>query len=499
MKSTNSLPKMAVVKAHPDEWKDLKRMKFLMTDFRARDANPEGYDDKMSFWIKNLLKWSNQAQTTEFSVKSIRESFEKDGHTPSVGLLNTVIGSMMANNQIVRLEVYKEMLTKSMAEGWVSWGVSLATKPISWGLSTLIGSSPLAASPLPNVDQDEVLINPESIDSLANKLFIKYRDSSSSVMKYETLQDQVMKDEKMSSSLFELLVLKLQSESKVAVTEDCNFKLIKFGFKCTFSQSEIGLIRLESAKELVESDIRMIETSLEQLKNEARNSIKEGNKMKAKQILKKKKRLEVQMSKREAQLDNIEFLLEQLNESESHPTILTAMKAAADVLRGAEAKHDEILSTLNEVEDVVHVHQDMVADISRSIFDKSTNELELEDELNELLNDEKREEVLSGGKVGTQTEKSDQELRASGKENEPTKCSSVEQKETNHPSSAISKDENQDQELQDLMDRLERLRSGTTFDPLPDFGGEEKGSSSKVASQKADRKEEAKMKEKVAL
>ena len=64
-----------------------------------------------------------------------------------------------------------------------------------------------------------------------------------------------------------------------------------------FTQSEIGLMRLESAKEFVESDIRIMEGSLEGLKKEARDSLKEGNRMKAKQILRKKRRLEVQIGK----------------------------------------------------------------------------------------------------------------------------------------------------------------------------------------------------------
>ena len=160
--SSTTVPVMATVKYHPDEWKDVKRMKFLMTDFRSRDANPEGYDDKMSFWIKSILKWSSsQPSVTEFSLKSISDSFEKDGQAPSVGLLRTVLGTMMAKNQVMRRSQYKEMLMKSCNEGWVSWGIDLATKPISWGINTLIGSS----SSLVSIDQsslqlDDVLSQP---------------------------------------------------------------------------------------------------------------------------------------------------------------------------------------------------------------------------------------------------------------------------------------------------------------------------------------------------
>lgn len=490
---------MVTVKSHPDEWKDVKRMKFLMTDFRSRDANPEGYDDKMSFWIKTLSKWSSSPQAAEFNLKSIRDSFEKDGHMPSTGLLQTVMSKMMSSNQVMKRDVYKESLLKSMTEGWVSWGVTLATKPISWGLTTLIGSTSSALTSSgtcnSNIDPDEILINVESIDSLANKLFIKYKDSS--LLKYEQVLEDVIKSQGITRSLFELLLLKLQSEKKVVIQEDCNFKLIKFGSKAIITQSEIGLVRLESAKEVVESDIKMIETSLEQLKNEARNAIKEGCKTKAKSILKKKKRLEVQLSKREAQLDNIEFLLEQLVESESHPTILTAMKAAADILKGAEAKHDEILDTLNEVEDVVHVHQNMVSDLSRSILDQSTvaNDVELEEELNELLRDDedierkKKNQTNEGEKSGFKSD-----VKGDMKTSKDLSSSSVrkESEELN------KKYEEQDQELQDLMDRLERLRTGrTNFDPLPELHDDDhhgKEEENETGSRKDDEKKEKKTK-----
>lgn len=471
-KSPSTTPK--IVKAHPEEWKDVKRMKFLMTDFRPRDANPEGYDDKMSFWVKTLQKWSYQVDATEFSLKSIRDSFEKDGHSPSISLLKTVVGSMLTNNQVMKRDVYKEKLNRSMTEGWISWGFTLATKPLSWGLSPLIGSSSSPSAPAANLgDLDEVLINVESIDSLANKLFAKYKDSS--IHKYDTIHEEVEKDG-ITRSLLELILLKLQSEKRISIKEDCNFTLIKFGNRSTFTESEIGLVRLESAKELVEKEIRMIETNLEELKNEARNSIKEGNKIKAKQILKKKKRMELQFNKRESQLDNLEFLLEQLVESESHPTILTAMKAAADILKGADSKHDEIMSTLNEVEDVVHNHNEMVSDLSRSILDTTiSNDAELEDELNELLlidQEEKNksknvDKVIEGEKCGLVKDKNDEaESYTSKQENQ---LSTIESKGDDQSKDLKQKYQEQDQELQDLMDRLERLRS----DALPDLRDEE--------------------------
>ena len=164
--------------------------------------------------------------------------------------------------------------------------------------------------------------------------------------------------------------------------------------------------------------------------------------------------------------------MEQLVDCESHPTILAALKAAADILKGHESKYDEISSTLNEVEDVLGTHQEMVSDLNRTL-DKSmigTNELELEDELNELLleatggeeerkgNEEKLKEKLkekSPRNVIEPSKEGNQEIRTEAvhlDENE-----SGEKRKTNY---------DEDRELQDLMDRLERLR-GNDFDTLP--------------------------------
>lgn len=459
---------MATVKYHPDEWKDGKRMKYLMTDFRSRDANPEGYDDKMSFWKRSILKWSSShPSVAEFSLKSVCDSFEKDGQAPSVGLLRTVLGVMVARNEVMKRDQYKEMLMKSCNEGWVSWGMGLAVRPISWGINTLIGSSSLAPTDQSSLHPDDILINPEVIDSLARELYSKYKDSP--LLKYDTLEEKVKREEGMKGSLFELVLLKLQCEKRIAITEDCNMKLIKFGSRPVFTQSEIGLVRLESAKEVVESDIRIMESSLEGLKKEARDSLKEGNRVKAKQILRKKRRLEVQIRKRESQLDNIDFLLEQLVDCESHPTILTALKAAADILKAHESKYDEISSTLNEVEDVVSAHQEIASDLSRT-FDKSMmSELELEEELNELLLEE---EAIGGreerrGNEGKLKEKSSRnviEPSKEGKQEIRTEPVHLDGREELEGKRKTNYDE--DQELEDLMDRLERLR-GNDFDTLP--------------------------------
>ena len=78
---------------------------------------------------------------------------------------------MMARNQVMKRTQYTEMLMKSCNEGWISWRMALATKSIFWGINTLIGSySSLASIDIPQIDG--ILISPESIDSLANELYV---------------------------------------------------------------------------------------------------------------------------------------------------------------------------------------------------------------------------------------------------------------------------------------------------------------------------------------
>lgn len=58
---------------------------------------------------------------------------------------------------------YKEMLMKPFNEEWISWRMALATKSISCGINTLIGSSSsLALIDIPQIDS--ILVSPKSID-----------------------------------------------------------------------------------------------------------------------------------------------------------------------------------------------------------------------------------------------------------------------------------------------------------------------------------------------
>lgn len=448
--ATDVTPKM-----EPEEWKNLKRRNFLMAEFRPRDANPEGYDDKLNFWIRNINKWSNHPSTVEFTVKNIQDSFESEGRVPESNCVKRVLSHMMTKGLVMRREDYFQRIQTKLRQNssWVSWGLTQATKPLSYGWS-LVSYSLTPATIQSNNDlsitNNEKLISVESFESLANDLYKRMTEKGPHVIKYDDLKSRASDLLNITSaSTLDLILSYLESEGRVAITSDCGIRLVKFGPKTvSFSQMDIGLARLESAKESISSDIKKLEVELDQIESEARAAVRDKQKDKALKHLAKKKKIQLLLRKKEGQLDNIEFLLVQMADTDSNLIIVDAFQQAADVLKDANNRQAEVTKVIDDVEDVIAVQTETLSELLRPLgHNDLMDDSQLEQELNDLMADD----GMGVGSLGPATLK-------------PVSSSSSTAKLI--PTKPASKASEADKQLQDLMDRLEKLRTDHLEDSL---------------------------------
>jgi hypothetical protein len=255
---------------------------------------------------------------------------------------------------------------------------------------------------------------------VADKLYHDITSEEQTMFRFDHLVEKAKK-QGITPKMLDYIIMLLKSEGKVNVIVDLNIKLVKFG--SDFTELEIGLERLESAKELVEVDIKKCENQMEVLKEEAKLCVKEKNMVKAKNLLKRKKKLEMQIEKKEGQLDNIETMFKNLSEADSQKMVFRAFQEGAEMLKMAQLKQD-IDTTIADLQDALQDQSDITAAMSTSLISDTGDEV-LEDELASLL--------------------ADQEIDSEA----VTPPALVAEK---------SSASNQENELQELLDRLAKLR-----------------------------------------
>lgn len=428
-------------------------MAFMFREFRAREANPEGWDIKMRQWTQLIEKWSAQSGVSEFTINDVRNAFRTNDQVPDAKCIKLVLSNMHRKGHLLNQNEFKTRCSqKTNKDGWLSWGLSTAAKPISWGIS-MLGSSahhdPAEEQISDAIKDNATFVNYKYVQEAAHKFFRDMSSSASTFYRYDDLVKKVKGTSNLQEKTIDNILAVLESESRVCVTVDCGIKIVKFG--TSFSEVELGVVRLESAKELVEAEIKKIETEMETLRDEAKVAVREKNNLKAKHLLKRKKRLEMQISSKEGQLDNIEFLLEQLAQADSQKMVLDAYTQGADMLKSAQREHLDLDDTIADIEDALQLQNDMIADLARPLHPVTADEKELDDELNALLEDV--EEEPSTPVKATSTPR-------------PAKSQPV--KETSAPSS-VKDGVEQTQDLDDLMARLERLRAPADS-PVKDNG-----------------------------
>lgn len=431
----------------PEEWQDAKRAAFLMKEFRPREANPEGYDDKMSFWVRNILRWSSQDNVV-MTPASVREAFVREGIPPDNSCIKHVLNHMMREGKLVKKSLFQQELKtrQSSRSSWVSWGVSLATKPLSWGVSYLTATPELQDGQEGSwIPDDEELVNPEQVKIIADSIFNQLNNKSKKVFNWLEVQQS---SPSTSSEVLSLALQYLNADSRAVTLEDCDQKLVKIA-SSSFTKTEIGLARLESARQVIQSEVKQIGSQMESLKEEARSALKDKNMTVAKQLLKRKKRLENLQSNKESQLDNIDLLIRQLADSDSQDAILRSYQEAAQVLKSVQTstpvlESDKIICNL---EDALHSYNELSHDMSRVLDPNGDlDHGDLEQELNDILNEETTSELKMQPTVRTQGRSEEKDVSIQ---------SETSTKEGNNRKTT------QEEDFDQLLGRLEKLRRPT--------------------------------------
>lgn len=367
----------------PNFWDDNRRMKVLFEDFRSREANPENWDSKMTFWKKAIAEWCKSEDKFKFTISEFQQAYTKDDldiKIPSAKTIKLAISDMIRRDQDVTTfeAIEEELKSKLDSQGWTQWGVSLLTKPLKW---TVSGFSYLSANAideigLPELDAEDGLslhlVNRRTLASLCDLIMSDInhitKESNFSCITVEQLTEGSRAYSALDEESQKLALLYLQANGKVGVTQDSDHTVIKTGQNMSvFTEKDLGLVRIQRGRKLLSKEINLLETELETIKRDAKTYLANGNRHRALVLARRKKKLEAYLEQRETQMDNLEYLEEQLIEAESQRAILMAFKHANAAIKNVQVGVNEVEQVMADTEMVTDMAVDAIAEVSRPL------------------------------------------------------------------------------------------------------------------------------------
>lgn len=372
----------------PDIWDNSKRMSVLFCEFRSREANPEGWDSKMKFWINAINEWTEKTQSVCFTLEELRDAFERNGSRPQIKSLQLVLSEMQRRQVVFSRENFPRCL-QSNQSSWVSWGFkNFVVRPLSWSYSMLSGSEESVSEEInESIQSDTKLVSLNSLQGLCQKVenYLAESNLALNCVPYKTVVEKVNQQLGIKTETMEYIRQVLEAQQKMKVVTEGGFTICRFGVNPSISEGDIVLNKLEFATKTLNTEIRKLDEESEEYKKQARLCVRENNRTKAKMLLRKKKRLEDLIVKKEQQLDNIAMLFERLQEVETQKQILHAFQDVSKTLKNVQADPDKAESIVQDLEDVF-AQQEMLSDVEKSFSHlANVDDLEVEEELNEIL------------------------------------------------------------------------------------------------------------------
>ncbi|CAK8688570.1 unnamed protein product [Clavelina lepadiformis] len=395
-----------------DVWNDDERMDFLFSEFPASyEANPENWNAKLHFWTKLITEMFNNSSRVFMDFETVSSWTTRNGRKP-LGL-RIVWEHMIKQKIITQATEYVGEITRNSS--WMGWGVNMfVRKPTIWAAGKML--SPLKSlSPIRSLKTKAITNEPyicvESLQKKCNDLLKLMQTADGNdldnlnVISFSDLLNQV-KDFVFDEKELNLMLLTLEYEKKVAVftneversREDSTTKIsvgkyVKFVKQSevkvsTVNETDLGVVKLKETKSSLESQIEKAYQEENTLLQCAREHLRKGQRISAKNALRQKQRLYTALKKREVSLDNIHQLLERIHQCKTDKMIMEAYKAgmaAYNEVKTSGLTIGAVDDTMQELNEMLEDFDDISLTLSQPVNENGTDE-ELEEELNALLN-----------------------------------------------------------------------------------------------------------------
>lgn len=343
----------------------------LFAPFRTRSANPAGFDSKMKIWIHSIEEWASGRLT--LNLEMIHQSFVSEtGVRPDRECIRLVFSEMKRKSKLIPLKLLKNSINQRATnnyldnivnpQGWIGWSVKKLT---SWVASTIASQQDETYSDLTDmtITDSMMFVCQQSLVSLSKKLHQELVRISKAEMQacfeynhllglISTIIDTIVDtpDPETIDLLFDYLI----ATNRIGIKIDNDIKLVKISDldepsePVVINQKDVAVARLLKAKELLTSDVDKYLEQAQRAKEDALQAYNRKETTKAKSLLRSHKRLNNCAEQKDAQLRNVEELLDRLDNTDSNMLIMQAYKDGAEALKKANMSIMEEVVPLND-------------------------------------------------------------------------------------------------------------------------------------------------------
>ncbi|CAG9789832.1 unnamed protein product [Diatraea saccharalis] len=372
----------------PSCWTDDVRMNALFAPFRIKAANPESWDMKMKFWSDMLRQWCKYKKDPIVSAADFKFAFQRKGRTPAC--IDIVVEELFRNGDLSPVSKYQQILHNG-PEGWVRWGARLAFRPAAFALtavsSLLPGRQTLDTDGLPkaSIDCTQRFVLESAVKDQAMELLLNYPKDIERIGTVDELMRHC--DWQHGRETYELLLGFLVAQG-YAVKKDDVVKLADPDKKVSpVTETDEALVKLMSAEGRLEAELSKLLRDAAAAENDARAALQLGNKLAAKNHLRKKLKAQQRASRCETTLDNVRQLMHHARDSHVNATIVDTYKTTSQAMKRNMKENnmdeDAVHDTMDELKEVMDSYSEIAEALSSGPVDYDT--ADLEQELKELL------------------------------------------------------------------------------------------------------------------
>ncbi|CAG4958005.1 unnamed protein product [Colias eurytheme] len=371
----------------PQCWSDDVRMNALFAPFRLKSANPESWDMKMKFWSDIARQWCKYKNDPIISASDLKFTFQRKGRTAAC--IDIVVEEMYRNGDLCPISKYQQILHNG-PEGWMWWGAKLAFKPAAIALTAVTSLLPARQAvdndglPKSNIDATQRFVVESAVKEQATHLLNNFPPGAERV---GTIDDLMRASGHTNRETFEILLGYLVAQG-AAVKQDDVVKLAEPNKKADpITEMDHALVKLVSAERRLDTDASRLAREVETTDNDVRAALKLGNKLAAKNHLRRKHKAQLRLQRCESALENVRQLLQQARDSEVNSAVVdtyrTSAQAMKSTMKGAGLEEDLVHDTMDDLKEVMDTYNEVEKALGGTIDDVDI--AELEQELNELM------------------------------------------------------------------------------------------------------------------
>lgn len=125
----------------PELYDKQSKIQFFYNEFKRRDANPDGFDNKMKNWFTSINNYCDDEDRFLVDLSELRNQFEYMTVRPHTNCLKLVLTNMIKERKLLPVDEFEQdFLTDSNANGgWLNWGFNSVRKTIGWFSSGVSG------------------------------------------------------------------------------------------------------------------------------------------------------------------------------------------------------------------------------------------------------------------------------------------------------------------------------------------------------------------------